>query len=110
MEERAAYIKLLLNVVKFMARGMFICVCHRGFFCCFFSSSHSHYNRLLTMKRKISLLKLRALKKQPRAHNLKGGGGGGVRRHRFDAMIIWFFLVGEGTTVTLKEHVNSGFS
>ena len=32
------------------------------------------------MKRKISLLKLRALKKQPSAHNLKGGGGGGVRR------------------------------
>lgn len=80
MEGRAAYIKLLLNVVKFMARGMFICVCHRGFFCCFFSSSHSHYNRLLTMKRKISWLKLRALKKQPSAHNLKGGGGGGVRR------------------------------
>ena len=32
------------------------------------------------MKRKISLLKLRALKKQPSAHNLKGGGRGGVRR------------------------------
>ena len=34
------------------------------------------------MKIKISLLKLRALKKQPSAHNLKGGGGGGggVRR------------------------------
>ena len=64
------------------------------------------------MKIKISLLKLRALKKEPSTHNIKGGGGGGggVRRHRFNAMIIWFFLVGEGTTVALKEHVNSGFS
>ena len=79
MEKRAAYIKLLLNVVKFMARGMFMCL-SSWVFLLFFSSSHSHYNRLLTMKRKISLLKLRALKKQPSAHNLKGGGRGGVRR------------------------------